>query len=72
MPEPTDASEVSLPSESYLNKNESVAFSQLRLKEKINYPIKSYQDLNFVASGKSGFTTTLLLLNADKDTPETQ
>lgn len=29
-----------------------------------------YQFLNFFASGISGFTATILLLSADKDTPE--
>ena len=31
-----------------------------------------YQDLNFFDSGVSGFTSAILLLNVDSDTPKTR
>lgn len=72
-PEPTDAIEASLPSESYLSKETIIMDTtwETRKEKVIACWAITYQDFNLFASGKSGFTNIELLDNVDNDTPAT-
>jgi hypothetical protein len=75
IPALTEAIELSLPSESYLFTKTSVRKhghnSQGQKRGGNSLLAVTYQDLNFFASGISGFTSTVLLPIVDKDTPKT-
>lgn len=74
MPVPTEAIEVPLPSDSYLQTIENIGCEHRETKREGIFTIlitKSYQYLNLLASGVSGLISTVLLPIVDKDTPAT-